>query len=256
MDTSPGRAGGEGHCGGCRPSIRTYVHGSSHRCARPNPRMGRVTYEQMAAHWPTATDEYAAFINNLPKVVFSKRSNRRMDQLRIAHGDPHRGDNRPQERIRRRHLRPWRCHVRPGAIQARPDRRVPSRHPPGRPGRRAAAVQGPGQAATTGPRRSQELSRRVGHPRLPVAFLGVADDGQGRGEPQEQRPRRDSLAARAAAATGRACGARNRTDGGRDENLRLRPPPPGRRSAWRWPTGHGRRCRRPVPRRQPRTTIA
>jgi hypothetical protein len=26
----------------------------------------------MAEHWPTATDEYAAFMNNLPKVVFSK----------------------------------------------------------------------------------------------------------------------------------------------------------------------------------------
>jgi dihydrofolate reductase len=34
--------------------------------------MGRVTYEQMAAHWPDASDDYAAFMNNLPKVVFSK----------------------------------------------------------------------------------------------------------------------------------------------------------------------------------------
>jgi dihydrofolate reductase len=34
--------------------------------------MGRVTYEQMAAHWPNATDEYAAFMSELPKVVFSK----------------------------------------------------------------------------------------------------------------------------------------------------------------------------------------
>ncbi|MGH3295409.1 MAG: dihydrofolate reductase family protein [Trebonia sp.] len=34
--------------------------------------MGRVTYEQMAQHWPNATDEYAGFMNNLPKVVFSK----------------------------------------------------------------------------------------------------------------------------------------------------------------------------------------
>jgi dihydrofolate reductase len=33
--------------------------------------MGRVTYEQMAAYWPNATGEYAAFMNNLPKVVFS-----------------------------------------------------------------------------------------------------------------------------------------------------------------------------------------
>jgi dihydrofolate reductase len=34
--------------------------------------MGRVTYEQMASHWPNATGEYAEFMNKLPKVVFSK----------------------------------------------------------------------------------------------------------------------------------------------------------------------------------------
>jgi dihydrofolate reductase len=32
--------------------------------------MGRVTYEEMAGHWPTATGEYAEFMNTLPKVVF------------------------------------------------------------------------------------------------------------------------------------------------------------------------------------------
>jgi dihydrofolate reductase len=34
--------------------------------------MGRVTYEQMAAHWPSATDEYAALMNDIPKIVFTK----------------------------------------------------------------------------------------------------------------------------------------------------------------------------------------
>jgi dihydrofolate reductase len=34
--------------------------------------MGRVTYEEMAAHWPNSTGDYADFMNNLPKVVFSK----------------------------------------------------------------------------------------------------------------------------------------------------------------------------------------
>ncbi|MBO0832746.1 MAG: dihydrofolate reductase [Actinobacteria bacterium] len=34
--------------------------------------MGRVTYEQMAGHWPTASGEYATSMNGLPKVVFSK----------------------------------------------------------------------------------------------------------------------------------------------------------------------------------------
>lgn len=34
--------------------------------------MGRVTYEQMAAAWPTSTDDYAGPMNAIPKVVFSK----------------------------------------------------------------------------------------------------------------------------------------------------------------------------------------
>ncbi len=34
--------------------------------------MGRVTYEEMAAHWPTSSDDYAAPMNEIPKVVFSK----------------------------------------------------------------------------------------------------------------------------------------------------------------------------------------
>jgi dihydrofolate reductase len=33
--------------------------------------MGRVTYQQMAAHWPSAADDYAKFMNDVPKVVFS-----------------------------------------------------------------------------------------------------------------------------------------------------------------------------------------
>ncbi|MEO5660607.1 MAG: dihydrofolate reductase family protein [Polaromonas sp.] len=34
--------------------------------------MGRVTYEGMASFWPTSTDDYAAPMNEIPKVVFSK----------------------------------------------------------------------------------------------------------------------------------------------------------------------------------------
>jgi dihydrofolate reductase len=34
--------------------------------------MGRVTYEEMAAYWPSATGAYAASMNETPKVVFSK----------------------------------------------------------------------------------------------------------------------------------------------------------------------------------------
>jgi hypothetical protein len=34
--------------------------------------MGRVTYQDMAAFWPTSTSEYAAPMNEIPKVVFSR----------------------------------------------------------------------------------------------------------------------------------------------------------------------------------------
>ena len=50
--------------------------------------MGRVTYEQMAEHWPNAAGDYAAFMNNLPKVVFSQTlSAAGWAGSRIARGD-------------------------------------------------------------------------------------------------------------------------------------------------------------------------
>src|SRR5437899_10662446 len=33
--------------------------------------LGRVTYQEWASYWPTATDEFANFINPTPKYVFS-----------------------------------------------------------------------------------------------------------------------------------------------------------------------------------------
>lgn len=38
--------------------------------------MGRVTYQEMAGHWPSSSDAYAAPMNALPKVVFSKTPSR------------------------------------------------------------------------------------------------------------------------------------------------------------------------------------
>ena len=34
--------------------------------------MGRVTYEEMASFWPHSTEDYAAPMNEIPKVVFSR----------------------------------------------------------------------------------------------------------------------------------------------------------------------------------------
>lgn len=50
--------------------------------------MGRVTYNEMAGHWPLSTDEYAAPMNELPKVVFSKTLERAdWNNSRVARGD-------------------------------------------------------------------------------------------------------------------------------------------------------------------------
>lgn len=50
--------------------------------------MGRVTYNEMAAHWPVSTDDYAAPMNELPKVVFSKTlESADWNDSRVARGD-------------------------------------------------------------------------------------------------------------------------------------------------------------------------
>jgi dihydrofolate reductase len=50
--------------------------------------MGRVTYEEMAGYWPTSTSEYAAPMNEVPKVVFSTTLERAdWPESRIAAGD-------------------------------------------------------------------------------------------------------------------------------------------------------------------------
>jgi len=50
--------------------------------------MGRVTYQQMAAHWPTATHEYAALMNDGPTGVFSTTlATAEWPTTRIARGD-------------------------------------------------------------------------------------------------------------------------------------------------------------------------
>ena len=50
--------------------------------------MGRNTYEEMASFWPTSDDPYAAPMNTIPKVVFSRTLERAdWDETRIARGD-------------------------------------------------------------------------------------------------------------------------------------------------------------------------
>jgi dihydrofolate reductase len=50
--------------------------------------MGRVTYAEMAAYWPSSTSVYAASMNDLPKVVFSRTlPSADWPDSRIARGD-------------------------------------------------------------------------------------------------------------------------------------------------------------------------
>jgi len=50
--------------------------------------MGSATYREMAAHWPTSTEPYAAPMNELPKVVFSKSlTEAPWGETRIVRGD-------------------------------------------------------------------------------------------------------------------------------------------------------------------------
>ena len=50
--------------------------------------MGRATYEEMAGFWPTSDDEYAAPMNDIPKVVFSRTLTKAdWPQSTIASGD-------------------------------------------------------------------------------------------------------------------------------------------------------------------------
>lgn len=50
--------------------------------------MGRTTYQEMSSHWPYSDDPYAAPMNSLPKVVFSRTlTEAPWETSRIARGD-------------------------------------------------------------------------------------------------------------------------------------------------------------------------
>lgn len=64
-------AGPYGHAGGV-PEPEQLKRWKLDRIRRAGTHiMGRVTYAEMAGYWPTSTDDYAAPMNEIPKVVFS-----------------------------------------------------------------------------------------------------------------------------------------------------------------------------------------
>ena len=62
----------QGHAGGL-PEPAELTRWKLDRIRRAGTHiMGRVTYQEMASFWPASCDDYAAPMNDLPKVVFSK----------------------------------------------------------------------------------------------------------------------------------------------------------------------------------------
>src|SRR5215471_12608617 len=89
-------AGPQGHAGAL-PEPAELTRWKLDRISRAGTHiMGRVTYEEMAGHWPTSTDDYAAPMNEIPKVVFSNT----LDEATWAGSSIARGDiaGRSEER--------------------------------------------------------------------------------------------------------------------------------------------------------------
>ena len=60
--------------------------------------MGRATYGDMASHWPTSTEPFAAPMNEIPKIVFSNSlKEARWAETRIVAGDLRAGIGRLKE---------------------------------------------------------------------------------------------------------------------------------------------------------------
>ena len=77
------------HPGGGVPEDPELVEWKLDRVSRAGAHlMGRVAYEEMASYWPTSTHPYAAPMNDIPKVVFSRTLEEgSWPVTRIARGD-------------------------------------------------------------------------------------------------------------------------------------------------------------------------
>ena len=77
------------HPGGAVPEDAELVRWKLDRISRAGAHlMGRVAYEEMASYWPSSTHPYAAPMNEIPKVVFSRTlTDAPWPETRIARGD-------------------------------------------------------------------------------------------------------------------------------------------------------------------------
>ena len=103
--------------------------------------MGRVTYEEMAAFWPTSTSEYARPMNEIPKVVFSRTLERAVwPETRIARGDLSEEIGSLKREAGNDLIAYGGATLDQGAVTAWSGRRVPAHGPAGRTRRRAPPV--------------------------------------------------------------------------------------------------------------------
>ena len=133
--------------------------------------IGAATYAEWAGYWPTASGPFAKAMNEIPKVVFLELAHiRRLGQDGDRHRRPRRGDQATQAAtlLRRIPARPGRDTLRPIACRDRLDRRVPPRHPPGRPGRGRADLHRTAHHRIGEHHRLQRRSRRPRLRRAPV----------------------------------------------------------------------------------------
>src|SRR5215470_6818221 len=77
------------HPGVAVPEDAELVRWKTDRLAKAGAHlMGRTTYQEMAAYWPRSTEPYAAPMNDIPKIVFSRTlTEASWRTTRIARGD-------------------------------------------------------------------------------------------------------------------------------------------------------------------------
>ena len=129
--------------------------------------MGRVTYEEMAAHWPTSADDYAAPMNEIRKVVFSKT----LGEVTWAESSIARGDLEEEIATLRRQpggeIIAWGgASLAQSLFVGRTYRRIRSRHSSRRVRERPADVPGPARRAATRTARGAKIRYRHRPPRL------------------------------------------------------------------------------------------
>jgi dihydrofolate reductase len=131
--------------------------------------MGRVTYKDMAAHWPGSDSEYAAPMNEIPKVVFSTTlQTADWPQSRIAGGDLAEEIEAIKAQKGGYVIAYGGAGLRALARSRQPGRRVSAQRPAGRPRRGDADLHGAARAAPSRARRGTRLRLRQRRPRLPA----------------------------------------------------------------------------------------